>query len=268
MTRIFRETFESQTDRTTDKWDSYLTVYDRAFAPYREGGISLLEIGIQNGGSLEVHARYFRNHRLIVGCDINPRCAALNYPAHDKIRVVVGNANADETRRQIAALGTQFDIIIDDGSHQSADIILSFLHYFPRLKRGGLFVVEDLHASYWQGYGGGVFHPQSSMAFLKNLADLPNLEHWGVSMTPQQYLAARHPQYATVINACDFAGIYSVQFFNSMCLIAKHDTDQIASLGQRRIRGVRAEVSPEVLQVDGALPITPDQRNNKWSAPQ
>jgi len=30
MTGIFRETFESQTDRTTDKWDSYLTVYDRS----------------------------------------------------------------------------------------------------------------------------------------------------------------------------------------------------------------------------------------------
>ena len=268
MSKSFRETFETQTGRTSDKWDSYLTVYDGAFLPYRDEKISLLEIGIQNGGSLEVHARYFAKHELIVGCDIHPLCASLVYPDHEKIRVVVGDANAYETRAKIASLSSEFDIIIDDGSHKSADIILSFLNYFPRLKPGGLFVVEDLHAGYWQGYGGGVFHPQSSLAFLKNLTDLVNLEHWGVPLTPQQYLAARHPEYAPFINACDFSGIESVHFFNSVCLITKHNTDRISSLGQRRIRGTRADVWPGALQVDGALPETPDQRHNKWSIPE
>lgn len=267
MPKSYRETFEAQTGRTSDKWDSYLTVYDEVFLPYRDRSISLLEIGVQNGGSLEVHARYFANHQLIVGCDIHPLCASLVYPDHDKIRIVVGDANALETRTKIASLSADFDIIIDDGSHKSDDIILSFLNYFPRLKPGGLFVVEDLHASYWQGYGGGVFHPQSSLAFLKNLTDLVNLEHWGVPLTPQQYLAARHPQYASSINVCDFSGIGSVHFFNSICLITKHDRDQVVSLGQRRIRGTQADVWPRVLQMDGSLPQTPDQRGNKWSVP-
>lgn len=267
MPKSYRETFEAQTGRTSDKWDSYLTVYDEVFLPYRDRSISLLEIGVQNGGSLEVHARYFANHQLIVGCDIHPLCASLVYPDHDKIRIVVGDANALETRTKIASLSADFDIIIDDGSHKSDDIILSFLNYFPRLKPGGLFVVEDLHASYWQGYGGGVFHPQSSLAFLKNLTDLVNLEHWGVPLTPQQYLAARHPQYASSINVCDFSGIGSVHFFNSICLITKHDKDQVVSLGQRRIRGTQADVWPRVLQMDGSLPQTPDQRGNKWSVP-
>lgn len=268
MPQSFREAFESQKGRTSDKWDSYLTVYDGAFAPYRTQRISLLEIGIQNGGSLEVHARYFANHQLIVGCDIHPRCASLVYPDHDKIRVVVGDANALETRTKIASLSADFDIIIDDGSHKSNDIILSFLNYFPRLKPGGLFVVEDLHASYWQGYDGGVFHPQSSLAFLKNLTDLVNLEHWGVPLTPQQYLAARHPQYASSINACDFSGIGSVHFFNSICLITKHHSEQVVSLGLRRIRGAQADVWPGALEMDASLPKTPDQRGNKWSVPQ
>ena len=267
MPKSYRETFEAQTGRTSDKWDSYLTVYDEVFLPYRDRSISLLEIGVQNGGSLEVHARYFANHQLIVGCDIHPLCASLVYPDHDKIRIVVGDANALETRTKIASLSADFDIIIDDGSHKSDDIILSFLNYFPRLKPGGLFVVEDLHASYWQGYGGGVFHPQSSLAFLKNLTDLVNLEHWGVPLTPQQYLAARHPQYASSINVCDFSGIGSVHFFNSICLITKHDRDQVVSLGQRRIRGTQADVWPRVLQMDGSLPQTPDQRGNEWSVP-
>jgi len=267
MPESFRDTFETQIGRTSDKWDSYLAVYDAAFAPYRNQPISLLEIGIQNGGSLEVHARYFANHQLIVGCDIHPLCASLVFPDYEKIRVVVGDANAHETRAKIASLTAEFDIIIDDGSHKSDDIILSFLHYFPRLKPGGLFVVEDLHASYWRGYEGGLFHPQSSLAFLKNLTDLVNLEHWGVPLTPQQYLAALHPQHARSINACDFSGIRSVQFFNSMCLITKHHPDQVMGLGRRLIRGTRADVWPGALQMDGALPQTPDQRDNKWSVP-
>lgn len=268
MPQSFREAFEAQADRVTDKWDSYLAIYDRAFAAYRDREVSLLEIGIQNGGSLEVHARYFPNHKLIIGCDIHPRCSALTFPEHDRIKVVVGDANAAETRATITSLSADFDIIIDDGSHKSNDIILSFLYFFPKLKPGGIFVIEDLHASYWQAYDGGLFHPSSAMGFLKDLVDLPNLEHWGLAMTPQEYLAAGHPKYAPVISACDLSGIYSVQFFNSVCVIEKHPTDPVASLGQRRIRGTRAEVWSGALQMDGTRSIPPDQSNSRWSRPR
>jgi len=263
----FREALEAQVDRVTDKWDGYLAIYDQAFAPYRDRDVSLLEIGIQNGGSLEVHARYFANHKLIIGCDIHPRCGALTFPDHARIKVIVGDANAVETRAKITALSGEFDIIIDDGSHKSVDIILSFLYFFPHLKQGGLFVIEDLHASYWQAYDGGLFHPSSAMGFLKDLVDLPNLEHWGLALTPQQYLAARHPKYAPAINGCDLSGIYSVQFFNSVCVIEKHPTEAVVSLGQRRIRGTRADVWPGALHMDGTRSVPPDQTNNKWSRP-
>lgn len=265
MPLSFREAFEAQADRVTDKWDSYIAIYDQAFVAYRDREVSLLEIGIQNGGSLEVHARYFANHKLIIGCDIHPRCSALTFPDHDRIKVVVGDANAAETRATITALSADFDIIIDDGSHKSNDIILSFLYFFPKLKPGGIFVIEDLHASYWHTHDGGLFHSSSAMGFLKDLVDLPNLEHWGFAMTPQEYLAARHPKYAPVISACDLSGIYSVQFFNSVCVIEKHLTDPVARLGQRRIRGTRAEVWPGALQMDGTRSIPPDQSNSRWS---
>lgn len=267
MPQSFREAFDAQTGLVTDKWDGYFPVYDKALAPYRHRDISLLEIGVQNGGSLEVHARYFSNHKLIVGCDVNPQCGDLTYPDHQNIRVVIGDANAGHTRDRIAALSPNFDIIIDDGSHTCSDIILTFLHYFPRLKQGGLFVVEDLCTSYWRDFDGGLFHPSSSMAFLKDLTDLPNLEHWGLTLTPQQYLSARHPNYSPIINNCDFSGIHSVQFFNSMCLITKHDSDNRAKLGQRRVRGTRALVHPVIAQLDGTVLVTPNQSDNPWSAP-
>ena len=78
MPLSFREAFEAQADRVTDKWDSYLDIYDKAFVAYRDREVSLLEIGIQNGGSLEVHARYFPNHKLIIGCDIQVNIYEIN----------------------------------------------------------------------------------------------------------------------------------------------------------------------------------------------
>ncbi|MCA3285659.1 MAG: class I SAM-dependent methyltransferase [Roseomonas sp.] len=268
ISKTFREVFEAQEGKVSDKWDSYLSVYDDAFATYKDRDIALLEIGIQNGGSLEVHARYFANHSVIVGCDIHPLCGKLVYPGHDKIKVVVGDANAEATRNRIEALSAEFDVIIDDGSHKSNDIIRSFLHYYPILRKGGTFVVEDLHASYWQGYDGGLFHPSSSMAFLKDLVDVVNLENWGIPMSPQEFLVAKHPSYAALIKNCDFSGIESVHFYNSVCLIKKNETGLAAALGRRRVVGSIAEVWPNAKPFDGALPEKPDQSKNKWSAPR
>lgn len=101
MSNSFREEFNAQSNKVSDKWDIYLSIYDRVFAPYQEKEISLLEIGIQNGGSLEVYARYFRNHKLIVGCDIDPRCASLSYPDYKNVNVVVGDANTVETKERV-----------------------------------------------------------------------------------------------------------------------------------------------------------------------
>jgi cephalosporin hydroxylase len=40
--------------------------------------------------------------------------------------------------------GQQFDLIIDDGSHQQAHQIAAIQQLSPLLRSGGLFVIEDL----------------------------------------------------------------------------------------------------------------------------
>src|SRR5690606_41306911 len=46
------------------------------------------------------------------------------------------------------------DLIIDDGSHINEHVIESFNFLFPRLKSGGIYVIEDVQTSYWVDYGG------------------------------------------------------------------------------------------------------------------
>lgn len=152
---------ESKTGKVSDKWTSYLEFYNRAFAHLHADPIRMLEIGVQNGGSLETWAAFFKNGKKFVGCDINPKCGDLTY-SDPRITVIVGDANSEDAYKKIVAASDQFDLIIDDGSHQSNDIFAAFVNYFSLLKPGGLFVIEDAHSLFMNAYGGGLLKSQSA----------------------------------------------------------------------------------------------------------
>ena len=42
---------------------------------------------------------------------------------------------------------SNYDIIIDDGSHVMLDQQITLAHFFKSLKSGGIFICEDLHTS-------------------------------------------------------------------------------------------------------------------------
>ena len=111
----FKNLHSNNTEKVSDKWESYLDYYNEIFMPLKNKDISLLEIGIQNGGSLQTYLNFFKNAELIVGCDIDDKCHNLNYD-DKRIKVVVGNINSNETYSKISSLINQFDILIDDRS--------------------------------------------------------------------------------------------------------------------------------------------------------
>ena len=131
--------------KVSDKWSSYLDFYDDKLWYLQDSKINLLEIGVQNGGSLETWSRYFWKAEKIVGIDVDPKCADLKFD-DSRIQVVIGDAKTVE-------LEDTFDIIIDDGSHQAADIIANWQRWWPKLNDGGVYVVEDFHTMWMPGYG-------------------------------------------------------------------------------------------------------------------
>lgn len=255
--------FAEHTGKVSDKWTIYITEYERLFGPYADQPISLLEIGIQNGGSLEIWAKYFNTAEKLIGCDINPDCAQLQFD-DERIALVVANANTDVAQQQIYNLSPVFDIIIDDGSHHSGDIVASFARYFPSLNEGGIFIAEDLHCSYWQDYQGGLYQPYSSIAFFKQLADIVNFEHWGVSKSRTEVLDIFNQQYGTQFDEVALAYIHSIEFINSICVIRK-EKPKYNILGRRFVAGSQALVVAEVLGLHGSNTPEPNQSDNAWS---
>lgn len=264
--KTLRQLYELHVGKVSDKWSIYLEEYERLLAPYSNRQISLLEIGIQNGGSIEIWAEYFQDAKRLVGCDINPDCSRLRY-ADPRISVIVGDANVDDTERAVASSATNFDIIIDDGSHTSGDIVRSFSRYFPRLNVGGIFIAEDLHCSYWQEFDGGLYDPYSSVGFFKSLADVINYEHWGVRKWPMDVLAGFLEEYQCAISRSELSLIHSVEFVNSLCIVRKLPADRNV-LGYRFIAGKDEIVvgGHLALKPQTGVDITPDQSMNPWSA--
>ena len=231
-----KECYGKHKGKISDKWSSYLEVYDDVLSKYRADEISLLEIGVQNGGSLEIWNQFFPLAKILIGCDINPKCKELVYE-QTNINIVVGDAGASDVSRQVRGLSPEFDIVIDDGSHVSSDCIKNLRNYYKYVKPGGVYILEDLHCSYWPEFEGGLTEPKSIINRLKEFVDYPSYEFWG--HLPSN-LEDKERKVGGV-NA-DFRDIESISFFNSIVVIKK-SKKPISLVGKRVVTGTQGLVT-------------------------
>ncbi len=169
----YKEIYYNNEGYISDKWENYFDVYDSAYKKFINKNPDVLEIGVQNGGSLENAKKYFINGN-IYGVDINPAVCKLEFSKN--ITTFCFDAS-DKREFEKYLEGIFFDIILDDASHICSEVINTFKNLFPKIKPGGVYVIEDLHTSYWSAYGGGLQEKNSSIEFLKKIIDLLNAYH-------------------------------------------------------------------------------------------
>jgi hypothetical protein len=137
----------------TDKaQNGYVEFYEKFFSRFRNESVNLLEIGIRREGprfpfgapSLKTWKEYFPNGN-IYGLDIDPYNAKYE---EERIKIFIGSQDDEKVLDVIKKEAGEFDIIIDDGSHFNKFTIASYDSLFPKLKSGGIYVIEDLGCSY------------------------------------------------------------------------------------------------------------------------
>ncbi|MFN7990110.1 MAG: hypothetical protein U0529_21740 [Thermoanaerobaculia bacterium] len=131
-----------RTDKASDS-HGFTEVYERFFAPLRNEPIRILEIGIDQGGSLLTWRDYFPK-AAVFGIDILDRSDLQS----DRIRTFV----ADQSKREqlgafLAKYPGPYDVILDDGGHSMEQQQVSLGFLFAAVRPGGLYVVEDVHTS-------------------------------------------------------------------------------------------------------------------------
>lgn len=100
----------------------------------------VLEIGVAAGASLRMWQDYF-NEAEIYGLDIDPQ-RLFNEGRIKTFLCDQGDANA--LRELAMKLGGNFDIILDDGSHESVHQSLSARVLVPFVAPGGVYIIEDV----------------------------------------------------------------------------------------------------------------------------
>lgn len=166
------------------KWPHYFPIYERHFAPWRGRSLTFLEIGVAKGGSLEMWRRWFGPLAVIVGIDIDKRCAAR---AGEGVKVRIGDQADPKFLQQIVDEFGVPDIVLDDGSHQMAHIAASYEFLYPRMGKNAVYMVEDLHTAYWKRFGGGLGEPGSFVEIAKGLVDRLNADHAEGQVAPDAF---------------------------------------------------------------------------------
>lgn len=163
------KTFFAHRGRIVKKWVHYLDIYEKYFAGYRDTPVRMLEIGVYKGGSLDMWREYFGADATIFGIDIDPECAAYATPPN---QIRIGSQDDPQFLRSVANEIGPLDIVLDDGSHIGRHQRVSFDTLFPAVKDGGLYVIEDLHTSYWPfSHEGGYRRKGTAIEHVKTMID-------------------------------------------------------------------------------------------------
>lgn len=190
------------------KWEPYFDHYDRYFNKFVAKKPNVLEIGVANGGSMEMWHRFFENANLY-GVDVNQQVFDIKFDFD--VKLDIGN-QADLGFWQIYLKDKpQFDVVIDDGGHEMNEQLNTLISVFPHLRPGGVYLIEDTHTSYWSQWGGGFRQPHTFIEVVKGITDLLNIQH-----------IKDHNPDPKLLNI--FRGLSGISFYNSVVVLEKDIT--------------------------------------------
>ena len=162
------EIYATTRDFEVHKWHHYIPLYDRYLGRYRGTSVRMLEIGVSKGGSLQMWRRFLGDDAVLFGIDINPDCTALD---GQSAQVRIGSQTDPAFLKAVVEEMGGVDVVLDDGSHKMAHIAASLHTLFPMLEIYGTYLIEDLHAAYWAGCGGGFRAPENFYNTVRKIID-------------------------------------------------------------------------------------------------
>ncbi|MEX0930073.1 MAG: class I SAM-dependent methyltransferase [Candidatus Paceibacterota bacterium] len=195
--------FYSNKGRRIHKWTHFFDIYDRHLSQFRGQTVTMLEVGISRGGSLEMWKEYFKNKIKLYAVDVKPECKQFE---EENVRIFIGDQADRHFLKTLQSELPSLDIVIDDGGHTMEQQIRTFEELFGSIKEGGVYLCEDTHTSYKNEYGGGYKKSDTFIEYIKDLVDALHAYH---SEDP----ALKPDAFATSIG--------SVHFYDGIVVVEK-----------------------------------------------
>lgn len=210
---------EAGTDKSS-AYHNYTKVYADFFGPIKNDPLVFLELGIYKGNSVKLWENYFPEATLYF-IDNNP--SQIEYFSKRSHYHFIDQTDWLTLHAFAKSVGREFDIILDDAGHTMVGQIGGFKTFFQYLKSGGIYIIEDLHSSYWQYYGGGgtmdspKSGPNTCVGYLQSLVDELN---YTAARTQNADDAKVPPDLRNSLNYFQDQ-IESIHFYKSLCIIRK-----------------------------------------------
>ncbi|KAF4968438.1 hypothetical protein FZEAL_10396 [Fusarium zealandicum] len=140
----------------------YHYMYEKHVRSLQGKPVKLLEIGLGCNAALGPGASYYTWLEFLPGVDLyfienNKRCAEQYKSKNANVSIAIGDQADPSFLKEFSDESTKdslFDVIIDAGGHSMEQQITSLEYLWKSVKPGGLYVIEDLHTSYWEDFGG------------------------------------------------------------------------------------------------------------------
>lgn len=148
------------------KHSTYFAVYDNVFKDFVGKQITVVEIGVLQGGSLFMWKELFGDNARIIGIDFNPN--ALKWQDYG-FEIYIGDQSDEKFWNTFFKETGSIDLLIDDGGHTYDQQIITVECCIPFINEGGKIIVEDTHTSYLVGFGRKKYSFHNYMFSMVNL---------------------------------------------------------------------------------------------------
>ena len=123
------------------KGHGYQKFYENHLSKIKDSNIEMLEIGSFRGNASAAFYFYLPNCN-ITSVDLYPDLFL--YKSNRITNFYLNNSLGDEIQNKILMKDKKYDFIIEDSGHYYKDQIISLFKIFPKLKKNGIYVVEEL----------------------------------------------------------------------------------------------------------------------------
>tara|TARA_B100000787_G_C16197317_1_gene301909 strand:- start:3343 stop:4125 length:783 start_codon:yes stop_codon:yes gene_type:complete len=128
--------------RSITQTHNYAKYYDDIFKKKRHNIKNICEIGIMAGASTAAFYFFFPKSKIYT-LDINyQRCNIFSKRINKNIVDQSSEASIIKFKKKIK--NTQFDLLVDDGSHIDEHIMLTFRNLISKIKKSGYYIIEDV----------------------------------------------------------------------------------------------------------------------------